>query len=270
MNTPPLEALVQKASREALTEEEREHMRMRLADYATFRPIGRAQAARIAWWLPQRAMAFATAFLVLMVGAGGSAYAAEGALPGDILYPIKVHVTEPAVTALTPSGRAQVTWQITIAKRRLKEAATLSGEGRLATSTEATLTAQAADATLRGAADASMLATVDATAAASTTEVLGTASQLIEEGRARLKNHDEKGASRAFRASIRAAAQLQALTNMASTTFSNDPFENTDVIVPDEQDAEGGATQDNQGAAVIQGVLPVEILGGENEAWKNE
>src|SRR5438105_2432135 len=33
--------------------------------------------------------------LVLIVLFGGTAYAAEGSLPGDALYPIKIHVTEP-------------------------------------------------------------------------------------------------------------------------------------------------------------------------------
>jgi len=153
----PLETLLQKTPRETLTEAERGRMRTRLADYAAFRPVrapSRAGATRgTAWWLPQRAMAFATAFLVLLVGAGGSAYAAEGSLPGDLLYPIKVGVTEPAVSALTPRGAAQASWQMQLAERRITEAAALAKEGRLSSNAETALATRFTRAAQAAAAD---------------------------------------------------------------------------------------------------------------------
>lgn len=78
------------------------------------------------------------ALLVLALGSGGVAYAAEGTLPGDALYPVKVNVIEPAEgLLLAGSPRAEAAWQLTLAERRVEEAATLASEGRLATSTEA-------------------------------------------------------------------------------------------------------------------------------------
>ena len=59
--------------------------------------------------------------LVLMLGSGTS-YAAEGALPGDILYPIKKVVNEGVRGALAVSPQAQVAWQTERASRRLAEA----------------------------------------------------------------------------------------------------------------------------------------------------
>ena len=227
MNTP-LEKLIEGAGEGfgTLTETERERIRALLAEYAAWKPVRPAPGRPRQGFHILMRPAFAGALIaVLLIGTGGAAYAAEGTLPGDLLYPVKVSVTEPVVTALTPSGSAQVSWQITIAKRRLKEAATLSSEGRLATSTEATLTSQAADATLRGAADAAALTTPDASTTASTTEALIKASRLLLEGRDRREKHDDEGASRAFRASIHAAAKLQAFADIASTTFSGSDWE---------------------------------------------
>ena len=62
--------------------------------------------------------------LVLMLGSGTS-YAAEGALPGDILYPVKKVVNEGVRGALAVSPQAQVAWQTERASRRLAEAETL-------------------------------------------------------------------------------------------------------------------------------------------------
>ncbi len=77
------------------------------------------------------------ALLVLAFSSGGVAYAAEGTLPGDALYPVKVNVIEPAEgLLLAGSPRAEAAWQLTLAERRVEEAATLASEGRLATSTE--------------------------------------------------------------------------------------------------------------------------------------
>lgn len=156
MNTP-LETLLHDLSHETLSEEERARMRTLLTEYAAFRPIRATARApqsaflgAIAMWAhPRPAFALAMAFIVLAGGAGGTAYAAEGTLPGDLLYPIKVGVTEPTVSALTASGKAQASWQMQLAERRITEAATLAKQGRLSTGTEtalATRFTQAAEA----------------------------------------------------------------------------------------------------------------------------
>ncbi|MDO8575741.1 MAG: DUF5667 domain-containing protein, partial [bacterium] len=78
------------------------------------------------------------AVLVLVVG-GGTAAPAEGALPGDILYPVKVHVNEEMRATLTVSPKAKAEWAVDRAGRRLEEAATLALSGKLDDATRAEL-----------------------------------------------------------------------------------------------------------------------------------
>lgn len=81
--------------------------------------------------------ALAAVLAVVLVGGTGVAYAAQGALPGQPLYAVKVDVTEPLQTALaaTPAARAAV--HVELAQRRVEEAEALSQKGRLdATTTQ--------------------------------------------------------------------------------------------------------------------------------------
>lgn len=65
--------------------------------------------------------------LVLIVALGtGTSFAAEGAVPGDLLYPVKIKINEPVrnIVKLTPEARAH--WEEEKINRRLKEAETLA------------------------------------------------------------------------------------------------------------------------------------------------
>lgn len=78
--------------------------------------------------------------LLLMVGiSGGTAFAAQTALPGEPLYAIKIHVNEAVQAALatTPGAKALVHAQL--ATTRLEEAETLASTGRLDATTTAEL-----------------------------------------------------------------------------------------------------------------------------------
>ncbi|MFA7309986.1 MAG: DUF5667 domain-containing protein [Candidatus Paceibacterota bacterium] len=68
--------------------------------------------------------------LVFVVGIGTS-YAAEGAMPGDILYPIKINVNETVRGSLAISQSAKADWNTRVMTRRLEEAETLAAEDRL-------------------------------------------------------------------------------------------------------------------------------------------
>lgn len=76
------------------------------------------------------------AVITLMVG-GGTSLAAESALPGDALYPIKVSVNEEVRGALTISDEAKARLAANLAERRLQEAATLAAEGKLTAEAQA-------------------------------------------------------------------------------------------------------------------------------------
>lgn len=83
-------------------------------------------------------VAFVAVMTVIFTG-GGFAVVAEGALPGETLYSLKVNFNEEVrdIIALHPSQKAQ--WSAEKARRRLQEAETLSGQGRLSEHLEADL-----------------------------------------------------------------------------------------------------------------------------------
>lgn len=74
--------------------------------------------------------------IALFIG-GGTSFAAESALPGDILYPIKVSVNEEVRSFTAISNKAQSQWDARRAERRLEEAETLAVEGRFNAKTRA-------------------------------------------------------------------------------------------------------------------------------------
>mgnify|MGYP000751777214 CR=1 FL=1 len=73
-------------------------------------------------------MVFAGVMLFLVAG---TASAASGALPGDLLYPVKINVNEPLKVALAPSPAAKAAVHAELADARIEEAQALAAEGRL-------------------------------------------------------------------------------------------------------------------------------------------
>jgi hypothetical protein len=68
----------------------------------------------------------ATAFVALLFFTGATSAIAERSLPGDILYPVKTNVNEPAASLVVRRGPdAETRWEARIAKRRLDEAKAL-------------------------------------------------------------------------------------------------------------------------------------------------
>jgi len=55
--------------------------------------------------------ALAGVVTILLIASTGVSFAAEGTLPGDILYPVKIHVTEEVRGALTVGSTAKVKWE---------------------------------------------------------------------------------------------------------------------------------------------------------------
>jgi len=77
--------------------------------------------------------------LVLAVVGSSTAYAAEAAVPGDVLYPVKVRVNEPLRAALALSSEAKAVWHTEAAERRMKEAEVLAARGTLTAEVKAGL-----------------------------------------------------------------------------------------------------------------------------------
>lgn len=115
----------------------REHIRMLLSEYTQMRPFRTQTSASTSRstfgsFLATHIhpMPFIAAVLIVVVS-GGTVAAAEGTLPGDILYPVKVHFTEETRAVLTTTPKARADWAVARAERRLEEAAMLALEGRL-------------------------------------------------------------------------------------------------------------------------------------------
>lgn len=137
-NDRDIAARVKAATRITLDNASREKMRGFLSEYARMRPIrsdhtmpntsnNRLFTSLTAHIHPMPVIA---AILVIAVSSGTVA-ASETALPGDLLYPIKVHVTEEARAALAVTPKARADWAVERAERRLEEAATLDLAGEL-------------------------------------------------------------------------------------------------------------------------------------------
>lgn len=77
--------------------------------------------------------------LVLLGGGGGASIAAQGALPGDALYGVKVGINEKVVGAFKFSDEAKAAWDSNLAGARLDEAAKLALENKLGADWEAKL-----------------------------------------------------------------------------------------------------------------------------------
>jgi hypothetical protein len=146
------------ANRGVLAADERARLRARLERAMDERPALAASPyfPNIAFGpfaFPARA-AYAFAALLLIVAVSGStAYAAESAVPGDLLYGVKTSVNEPVALALSVSAQSKAQTHAAIAEERLAEAQALASKGALTATTSARL----ADSFSANAADASDL-----------------------------------------------------------------------------------------------------------------
>ncbi len=79
-------------------------------------------------WQPRWAVAVAIV-LVLLLASGGTAAAASGSMPDELLYPVKL-ATEQVRLALTPSALGKAELYANLADRRVLEIARMAGENK--------------------------------------------------------------------------------------------------------------------------------------------
>lgn len=123
----------------SLSDSERERMKRMLSEYMAMKPMRNAPLDRrsplsymllSAYAFSRKSVAALLIAGILFSGAGVS-FAAENALPGDVLYPIKVDVTEPLVASFSVSPESKALWNAERAERRLEEAAKLASDDNL-------------------------------------------------------------------------------------------------------------------------------------------
>lgn len=141
-----IQQLKQDAQKVILSESEQKKVRESLASYMEMHPVRKNDAVRQrgqnhgSWFLfLTRHPMMAAIALILTLVCGGTAYAAEGSLPGDTLYPVKVSVNENVRTALALSTEDKADWEARLTERRLEEAAKLAARGELKGDIEARL-----------------------------------------------------------------------------------------------------------------------------------
>lgn len=132
-----------------LSDSSRARMESSLLEYARFHGVRVPEGSRSIEQVPQRTSLFRLKYtympiailIALMVG-GGTSYAAQGAVPGDFLYPVKTEVNENVRAAFAVSAEAEAELQADLIAERLEEAQELQAEGRLDEEATETLTAE--------------------------------------------------------------------------------------------------------------------------------
>ena len=81
------------------------------------------------------------AILLAVLVTGGTSFAAQGAVPGDFLYPVKTEVNEPVRSAFAIGANAEAELQAKLVAERIEEAEELEAEGQLEGEAAATLSA---------------------------------------------------------------------------------------------------------------------------------
>lgn len=109
----------------------RPQLQQRSGLFPVFGSIFQANQLRI------RPMVITVIVAIVVVLSGGASLAAESALPGDLLYNVKVEVNEKVRGGLAVSDEAKARVAADLTGRRLQEAATLAAEGRLTAEAQA-------------------------------------------------------------------------------------------------------------------------------------
>ena len=127
----------------SLSHDERAKISRVLRQYMAHRPLPQSVRGRLGDrtrtpfpWFSILYRPIAIALVMVLVCGTGISYAAEGALPGDVLYAVKTSVNEPLRVALASGPEAKANVQIGLAETRIDEATTLASEGRLDTQTQ--------------------------------------------------------------------------------------------------------------------------------------
>ena len=114
-----------------LSDSERADMLRGFLRYANAHPAREPRAARSPYFFRLLHSPAAYSLLIFLM-LGGTAYAAEGSLPRDFLYPVKTGVIEPIAVQLAPlAGVEQDDAHIALVERRLDEAETLLDRKKL-------------------------------------------------------------------------------------------------------------------------------------------
>ncbi|MBA3550638.1 hypothetical protein H0W32_00315 [Patescibacteria group bacterium] len=137
------EILKQKSAHVGLNPEERQSLKSFLNDYIDSHPILESEIEHspispFSKFFSKIKYAGAFAGVAVLL-ASSVAYAAEGSLPGDMLYPVKVGFNEKIQGVFAFTAKSKATHEINLVNRRLIEAESLQDESRLSAGMKATV-----------------------------------------------------------------------------------------------------------------------------------
>src|SRR3989338_3896210 len=131
----PLEHITATVRTVALSNGEKERTRHALISFMRAHPAHsgthethRSVSGMFVFLLPY-AQPLSAALLIVLVIGGGVSIAAEGALPGEMLYPMKVGVNEEVLGWFAGSPLERAEWEASRATRRLEEIERLAAKG---------------------------------------------------------------------------------------------------------------------------------------------
>lgn len=125
-----LEKIFDKAKKIKLTSLEKEKMRSFITSVIKKRQAGAIELIYFTFPFKRPVLVLLALFLIIASGAGIS-FAAERALPGDILYPVKIKVNEEIRGLISITDEKKVQWLTEVAERRIEETETLAKQDRL-------------------------------------------------------------------------------------------------------------------------------------------
>lgn len=128
-----IEKILKPLQKVSLAAHEKQHIRDVLEEIVAFHPV-RTSAPLVKSPLFNFAYLHPTpviALMLILVITTSTAAAAEGALPGDPLYRIKININEEVRSAVAFSTETKADWALERAERRIDEAARLSVQNRL-------------------------------------------------------------------------------------------------------------------------------------------
>lgn len=133
-----IESVFKKAKDSKMTPEEKDLMRFRVLSYTnTYKHYKSSvlspylQNIKSAWNFQGFAKVTASALIVVLIGAGSLTYASEQTLPGDLLYPIKIHVKEEIEVSLASTAVKKVNVQKERIEKRIEEVKEIQKTGEL-------------------------------------------------------------------------------------------------------------------------------------------
>lgn len=150
-----IEKELQRLSREnrqfSLREKDKHMLRSNLEEYMALNPYkggANKEGVKYAYFGSTRSnvLALFRGTVVGVVGAvlvgGGAAFAAQDALPGQMLYPVKVNFNEEVLSLAAVTTEAEARLQAELAERRIHEVGVLAAKGELSETEKRTLKAR--------------------------------------------------------------------------------------------------------------------------------